>query len=169
MVPSCAFALWAKRLRGLGLPAVVRVGDEGRVGVVLAVLAPDAEAERVPDVIHHAVDVRAEFATRHVEAHGLVAAGDVEPDGGGADAGLGCDDAADGHAVAEVAVGHEREAIRGLCADARLLKGVGFVFSEDGNVVDDLHCDSFLARRLVEAVSSQGWVVPSAQIACCTK
>jgi hypothetical protein len=95
-----------QRLGCLSRPAFVRVGDERRIGVVLRVAPADAEGERVPDVIHDLVDVLANLGGGDVETHGLVAAGDVEADGGGRDARLGRDDAADGHAVAEMSVGH---------------------------------------------------------------
>ncbi len=115
------------------------VGDEGRVVVALGVLAADSEGERVPDIVHDAGDVGAHFVAGDVETHGLVAAGDVEADGGGADAVFRGDDSADGHAVAEVAVGHQGDVIGRAGADACLLERVFFVCSPDGNVVDVLH------------------------------
>ncbi len=82
------------------------------------------------------VDAGAQLGCGEVQAHGLVAAGDVEADGGGADAAFGGDDAADGHAVAEMSVGHEGEVVRGAGADPRLLQSVLFVRTPDGDVVD---------------------------------
>jgi len=126
-------------LGGFGGPAFVGVDDKGRVRVVLGVAPADAEGERVPDVVHDAVDVLANLGGGDVETHGLVAAGDVEADGGGRDAGLGRDDAADRDAVAEMSVGHEGEVVGGAGADARLFEGVGFVVAPDGDFVDVLH------------------------------
>ena len=92
-------------------------------------------------------DAGAQLGCGEVQAHGLVAAGDVEADGGGADAAFGGDDAADGHAVAEMSVGHEGQVVRGAGADPRLLQSVLLVRTPDGDVVDPVHhCDgSFLA------------------------
>ena len=122
-----------------------RVCHERRVVVALGVFTSDSEAEGLPDVVHDALDVGTQLAARHVEPHGLVAAGDVEADSGRGDPGLGRDDAADRDAVAEVAVGHEGETVGGAGALLGLFESVGFVRAEDGDGVDVLHCVVFLS------------------------
>src|SRR5439155_14318784 len=121
--------LVTQRTRGFGVPTFVSIVDEGRVIVTLRIFAAHAERGRVPDVVHDAAGVGAYFRRWDVETHGLVAAGDIEADGGGADAVLRGDDATDGNAVAEVTVGHERHVIGGAGAELCLLERVLFVSS----------------------------------------
>ena len=92
-----------------------------------------------------------------LEPHSFVTAGDIEADGGRRDAGLGRDDAADRHAIAEMAIGHQGEVVGRASAEPRLFERVGFVFSEYRNVVGNLHSYFFLSgRRLVVALLDRG-------------
>ena len=103
--------LMTQRSRGLSVPAFVRIVDEGRIIVTLRILPADAKRERIPDVVHDARDIGANFRARDVETHGLVAAGNIKADSSRADAILRSDDAANRNAIAKMTVGHKRHVI----------------------------------------------------------
>ena len=86
MVPSCALALCFSGFAASVLQPSWASLMKGESSLRSRVLAADSEGERVPDVVHDANDVLANLCAGDVETHGLVAAGDVEADGGGADA-----------------------------------------------------------------------------------
>ena len=90
--------------------------------------------------------LRAHLMPRDIETHGLVAAGDVEANRGRADAALAGDDSADGHAIAKVAVGHQRKIVSAAGADLACSSVLASWSPHTGMFVDVLHgIDSFLA------------------------
>src|SRR5262249_18516001 len=121
---------------GTGLP---RIAFEQRMVDTFVVAAADAEADGAPDIVHDALDGFAKLFAGHVNADGFVAAGDVIADAGGADGVLVGDDAADGHSVALVVVGHEGDSVGGAGAGLNLRNRAFVGLAPNWNAVDELH------------------------------
>jgi hypothetical protein len=95
--------------------------------------------------------IRASLVGRHVGKHSLVAARDVVPDARRRDRVLVREDAADGHPVALVVVGHQRRCAHGwmLLAPPDLVqRALLDRVAEDRHSVDQLHLLTSLTVRL---------------------
>jgi hypothetical protein len=99
----------------------------------LVVGASDAERDHVVHVLDDRADVAFDLAERRVEAHGHVAAADVEADTGDADLLLIGDHAADRLRIAEMPVGanHAGDGIADRHAIAHLRDRRVIVLAED--------------------------------------
>ena len=104
----------------------------------LLVLTPDAERDRVPDVVHDRLDVRLHFRGGRVQANGLVSAGDIVTDPRRVELVFVGHHAADGHGVPQVMVRHQRGGGRFTCAIKNLNNGVVEGISPDGHTVNHL-------------------------------
>ena len=102
----------------------------------LRVLAPDAERQRAPQVVHDEADVAADLRGVGIQQHGLVPAPDVEPRPRRADPVRVGDHPADRHGVAQVVVGHERRSLRPMSAAPHLLHGCVFGIAPDRDAVE---------------------------------
>jgi len=101
--PELRLRLLLQRPRGGNIPSRVSVA-ENRMIDPLVVLAANAAADDVPDVVHHGGDVGEQFSAFHVQQDRLVAAADVVAHFGGADGILVSHHTAEGHAVANLIV-----------------------------------------------------------------
>src|SRR5215469_9413293 len=89
---------------------------------LFVVPASNSEADGRPHVVHDLGNACAQFRTRHIDTYSLVATADVVADAGRADRILVRDYAADGHAIADVVVGHERDLVCRALANTNLVQ-----------------------------------------------
>ena len=108
------------------------------------VSAAHAKADRVPHVVHNALDICAQFLTRQVYEDSFIAASDIVANARGADGVLVCHNTADGNRIAFVMIRHQRHFVRTTRARFDLRDSAQFRVTPHGNAINELH---FFARR----------------------
>ena len=105
--------------------------------IVRAVLAADAEGDDLLDRVCHLgqpIDEAGRALQREVGANRRVSAGDVEPDADDRDLSAVRRDAADGHHVADVTVGHQGRPLGAARDVGELRERLGIVMAEHVDV-----------------------------------
>ena len=141
--PYCAELLTSHLLERRSRLRLPRIAFEQRMFHAFVVSAAHAKADRVPHVVHNALDVCAQFLTWQVYEDSFIAARDIVANTRRADGVLVCHDTADGNRIAFVMIRHQRHFVCGTRARFDLRERALFRITPHRDAINELH---FFAR-----------------------